>query len=265
MPLGENESTGGKVGSLPQSERGIDNERMDLMVDRDPGPWQLAGEVGFTVTLGRGLDPGAMLAAYGADPASARALTHAQARDALPADWGRPLLRAGMLDGAGPLRGAGAAPAPVPPWAFCLEEWGTEGGRAEVLAALSAGGGAALALVVGPGMGSFHDYRDGARVEMFEPGMSYSPRGERPHRFYERTEGIARREGLPADRACLLAIEEHVGVVLRAGLLAGPLATLVLSTPLPPAPPPARPGHPPGRLIDRLDRSATRPIPPPES
>jgi hypothetical protein len=228
------------------------------MADRDSGPWQLAGDVGFTVAFGRGLDPGAMLAAYGADPASARALTHAQARGALPTEWGRSLLRAGMLDG------AGAAPAPVPPWAFCLEEGGTEGARAEVLAALSAGGGAALALVVGPGRGSFHDYLDGARVEMFELGMSYSLRGERPHRFYERTEAIARRDGLPADRACLLAIEEHAGV-LRADLLAGPLATLVLATPLPPAPPPARPGRPPGRLIGRLDPSATRPIPPPES
>ena len=85
------------------------------------------------------------------------------------------------------------APESVPPCAFCLEQWGTEGGRAEVLAGLSTGGGAALALVVGSGMANFHDYRDGARVEMFKPGMSYSPRGERPHRFYERTEEIARR------------------------------------------------------------------------
>lgn len=60
-------------------------------------------------------------------------------------------------------------------------------------------------------------------------GSFYSPRGE-PHRFYERTEAIARREGLPADRACLLAIEEHVGVILRADLLTGPLATLVRPT-----------------------------------
>jgi hypothetical protein len=98
-------------GREPAGRRG---ERMDLMADRDPGPWQLAGEVGFTVTFGRGLDPGATLAAYGADPASARALTHTQARDALPTGWGRPLLRAGML------AGAGAAPAPLPPWAFAL-------------------------------------------------------------------------------------------------------------------------------------------------
>jgi len=223
------------------------------MANRDPGPWQLAGETGFTVTFGRGLDPGAMLAAYGADPASARALTHAQARDTLPTEWGRPLLRAGMLHDA------------ATAWAFCFEEWGTEGGRAEVLTALSADGGAALALVVGPGMASLRDYRDGTRAEMFEPGMSYSPRGERPHRFYERTEAIVRREGLPADRACLLAIEEHVGAKLRADVLAGPLATLVLATPLPPAPPPARTGRPPGQLIGRLDIPATRSIPPPES
>ncbi|MEU4163411.1 DUF6461 domain-containing protein [Actinoplanes sp. NPDC026670] len=229
------------------------------MAVRDPGPWQLAGEVGFTVTFGRGLDPGAMLAAYGADPANARVLTQAQARDALPTEWGRPLLRAGALSG------SGCAPGPVLPWAFCLEQGGAEGGRAEVLAALSAGGGAALALVAGPGMGSFHDYRDGIRAEMFEPGMSYSPRGERPHRFYERAEAIARSEGLPVDRACLRAIEEHIGAVLRADLLSGPLATLVLDSPLPPAPPPARTGRPPGRLIGRLDLPATRRIPPPES
>ena len=64
------------------SRQGQRDETMDLMTDRDPGPWQLAGEVGFTITLSRGLDPGAMLAAYGADPANARALTHAHARDA---------------------------------------------------------------------------------------------------------------------------------------------------------------------------------------
>lgn len=34
-----------------------------------------------------------------------------------------------------------------------------------MLATLSAGGGAALALVVGPGMGSFRDYRHGERVD----------------------------------------------------------------------------------------------------
>ncbi|MFD1367227.1 DUF6461 domain-containing protein [Actinoplanes sichuanensis] len=226
------------------------------MADRDPGPWQAAGEVGFTVAFGRGLDPGAMLAAYGADPANARVLTQAQAP---PPEWGRPLLRAGVLDN------ALGAPGPVPPWAFCLERGGTEGARAEVLAALSADGGAALALVAGQGMGSFHDYRDGTRAEMFEPGMSYSPRGERPHRFYERAEAIAQRERLPANRACLLAIEEHIGAVLRADLLSGPLATLVLDSPLPPAPPPARTGRPPGRLIGRLDLPAPRPTPPPES
>ncbi|MGC4744306.1 DUF6461 domain-containing protein [Micromonospora sp. DT201] len=214
-------------------------------MDTDHGPWKWV-DLGFTVTFSCDLTPEDLLNRYGADSTQAEVLTRQAALDKYPPNHAGAQLRAGVLNN----------------WGFCFEEVGYEGSRPEVLAGLSADT-EVFSFYNMSGKSSLQHFRNGLRVESFEPGFTYSVRGQRPHTFWTRTERLARMNSMPPDRAALEAVEEHIGAPLRQDLLEGPLLTAYLTNPLPSAPFHTPERNPPGRLLGTFDPTTPKPVPHP--
>lgn len=214
-------------------------------MDSDHGPWKWA-DLGFTVTFCLDLLPEDILAHYGADPAHSELLALQDALDRCLPTLGGTCLRAGTLNG----------------WGFCFEDVGHQGSRPEVLTALSAPT-EVLSFYHMSGTTTVKYFRNGLRVESFEPGLRYSLRGRPPHRHWDRTEDLTRQRSQPASRAAFEAIEERVGAPLSRDLLEGPLLTAHLTNPIPSAPRPTPQRTPPGRFLGSLDPTTLTPPDPP--
>jgi hypothetical protein len=130
-------------------------------------------------------------------------------------------------------------------WTFCFEELGTEGIKDQVLARLSAGT-ETLSLFAASGKSWFQHYRDGRRVELFEPGLDYTTAGSESHHFWDATQQLSDRIGAadgPLFVATLDAIADHVGQTLDEDTLRGLLLTVASpqAVPLKPSPAPCVP------------------------
>ncbi|GAB3254280.1 DUF6461 domain-containing protein [Kineosporia babensis] len=188
-------------------------------------PWTL-NDLGFTITFTRGISPASVLAGYGADPAQATLRSRAQALD-LRADGGHDVLQAGVCNH----------------WAFGYEEVGWDGTRDVVLQALSDGTDT-LSLYTFGGKVFFSHWRDGERLERFEPGALYTRPKWEPRPFWNQMQARL-APGTRRDHTALALIEQHIRADLTETLLTGPLLTLLLTTPAPDhlAPPPRQPKH----------------------
>ncbi|SCL17827.1 DUF6461 domain-containing protein [Micromonospora inyonensis] len=214
-------------------------------MNADLGPWKWV-DLGFTVTFSLDLVPEDVLAGYGADPARAELLTRQEAWDKYPPNHGGTQLRTGTLNG----------------WGFCFEEIGYQGIRPEVLTMLSART-EVFSFFKMSGKSTLQYFRNGLRIESFEPGFAYSVRGQQPHALWTRTEQLARNKSLPPNRAALEAIEERIGARLGQDLLEGVLLTAYLTDPRPSAPIPTPQRNPPGRFLGSFDPTTLDPPRPP--
>ncbi|QWB21151.1 MULTISPECIES: DUF6461 domain-containing protein [Streptomyces] len=168
------------------------------------------------VTFTRGLGPEEVFARYGADPERARLLGWDEASDLPSGESGDgmvSLLRAGRIG----------------EWGFCVEVDGGIGSEEESLAELSRGT-ETYSVATTEGIDVFQYWRDGERIECFEPGMEHS-RSEPLGPWWDRVEeALAAHEGEGAGMAPAVAlILDHLGITLDDAALAGPWPSLTLA------------------------------------
>ena len=135
-------------------------------------------QAGFTITFTRGISPEQARAHYGAVVA-----------------------RAGTLNR----------------WAFCYEEAGTEGLRTPVLKALSEGTDT-LVLHDSGSTVRFEHWRDGERLEGFEPGRPYSRPKWEPRPYWDRLQEML-TPGVRRAHAARALIEEKIQAELTEEVL----------------------------------------------
>jgi hypothetical protein len=174
-------------------------------------------EIMWCLTLTRGLTPTELLSRYGADPDKARLVDrqHADALGRRIGDEGlsATVLRVGALDD----------------WSFCLEHWGWLGTTEGLLTGLSRATETFSLQQDARGRQSFQFWRDGHRMEPFEPGMP-STRPQPPHPWWEAVELRSNESGeeLPGWQPVLRAVSDHTGVALDDVTVNSPLLTLLL-------------------------------------
>ncbi|MFJ7417220.1 DUF6461 domain-containing protein [Streptomyces uncialis] len=135
----------------------------------DPGSslmdWAASGrEVMWCVTFTRGVRAGEVLARYGASPEAALPMSRKGAWRLAGDAAADSVLRAGTLAD----------------WTFCFEESGILGADPAVLRRLSQDSETCGVLLGADGMNGFAYWKDGKRIEAFEPGFP-STRPRPPH------------------------------------------------------------------------------------
>lgn len=141
-----------------------------------------AYSLGYRFSFAEGASPDAVLAAFGADPADAEALTREATAEEFGVDPGT--YRVGETGG----------------WAFVVEEFG--GDHDAVLQTLSAGSRAVSVSRTESATSVFEYYEDGERTMWFEPLIPSRRTGRDADRFVE----AMRRVGLDPDSRPNLAL-----------------------------------------------------------
>ncbi|MTK05190.1 DUF6461 domain-containing protein [Micromonospora sp. CP22] len=211
------------------------------MSETTAGQWAWAEDpclVMWCVTFTRAITAPDVLARYGADPRVARLLDRDEANSlyAETAQEGS-MLRAGSLG----------------MWSFCFEEHGITSAMSGTCATLSEGTETLSVLRGADGMNGFAHWRDGRRVERFEPGMTVT-KPQPPHPWWDAVEVHLATRPSPHSRLVpvLEVVAAHIGAALDSRTVDGPLLTAALVTSgesLSRSRPRTTSRRPPGRLL----------------
>ncbi|MDG4858804.1 DUF6461 domain-containing protein [Streptomyces sp. T-3] len=199
--------------------------------------YRFGAELGFCLTLSRGLTADDVMRAYGVDPAEAVVVPVEEAYDVDPDDGRRgTLIRFGDSGG----------------WGFSVECLGIVGGSEPVLSRLSAGTETVTMTYTGGGMTWVSHARDGVRLSSFEPLMpSLVRHGDGPHELaglIQRVEDeehggeweLRRGRGHFPEAIMLDVVQRRFGACPPREVLDGPLPTAFLAEadqlPAPPGP-----------------------------
>lgn len=181
----------------------------------------------YCLTFTKGITARAVHERYGADYQNTRSLSQRDAQAVPGNDKDNSMLRVGKMG----------------EWAFCFETGGVQGITPHVLSSLSQGTEALCLAYGADGTLFFRHWRNGHRVESFEPGIPYSVRSSDSHTLWGLVQHHidAHPERVPG-QAALSAVSDYIGGhVISSAMVEGPLLTSFI----PPRPPER---HPPGSL-----------------